>query len=93
MKASELEAGSDSELDRDKGKQIIDAEPSATVATTEVHPSEPEEPKEGEHYFYSQMWVKGALLHFINNSGSQKNLISIEVIKRLNLSKTPHLQS
>jgi hypothetical protein len=38
------------------------------------------------------MWVKGALLHFIVDSGSQKNLISAEVIKRLDLSMTPHPQ-
>ena len=39
------------------------------------------------------MWVKGAPLHFIINSGSQKNLISAEVVKRLDLSTTPHPQS
>jgi hypothetical protein len=31
------------------------------------------------------MWVKGPLLHFIVDSGNQKNLISIEFIKRLAL--------
>jgi hypothetical protein len=36
------------------------------------------------------MWVKGALLHFIFDSSSQKNLISVEVIKRLDLPMTPH---
>jgi hypothetical protein len=39
------------------------------------------------------MWVKGALLHFIVDSGCQKNLISAEVVKRLDLSMKPHLQS
>jgi hypothetical protein len=29
------------------------------------------------------MWVKGALLHFIVDSGSKKNLISVEVVKRM----------
>jgi hypothetical protein len=38
------------------------------------------------------MWVKGALLHFIVDNGSQKNLISIEVVKRLDLPTTPHMQ-
>jgi hypothetical protein len=38
------------------------------------------------------MWVKGALIHFIVDSGSQKNLISTNVIKRMNLPTTPHLQ-
>jgi hypothetical protein len=31
------------------------------------------------------MWVKGTPLHFIVDSGSQKNLISVEVVKRLAL--------
>jgi hypothetical protein len=53
LKASESEVGSDSESDPDKGKQIIDAEPSATITTTKVQPSEPEEPEEGEHLFHS----------------------------------------
>jgi hypothetical protein len=38
------------------------------------------------------MWVKGALLHFIVDRGSQKNLISAEVIKQLDLLMTPHPQ-
>jgi hypothetical protein len=38
------------------------------------------------------MWVKGTLLHFIIDSGSQKNLILVEVIKWLALLTTPHPQ-
>jgi hypothetical protein len=38
------------------------------------------------------MWVKGTPLHFIVDIGSQKNLISVEVVKRLALPTTPHLQ-
>jgi hypothetical protein len=38
------------------------------------------------------MWIKGTLLHFIVDRGSQKNLISVEVIKRLALLTTPHPQ-
>jgi hypothetical protein len=38
------------------------------------------------------MWVKGTPLHFIVDSGSQKNLISVEVIKRLALPTTLHPQ-
>jgi hypothetical protein len=38
------------------------------------------------------MWVKGALLHFIVDSGSNKNLISAEVVKWLDLPMTLHLQ-
>jgi hypothetical protein len=83
VKASESDAGSDSESEPERGRQIIDAEPSATVATTKLQPSEPDEPEEGERLFHSQMWVKGTPLHFIIDSGSQKNLISAEVIKRL----------
>jgi hypothetical protein len=90
VKSSESDAGSDSESEPEKGRQIIDAEPSATVATTKIQPSELDEPEEGECLFHSQMWVKGTLLHFIVDSGSQKNLISVEVIKRLALPTTPH---
>jgi hypothetical protein len=38
------------------------------------------------------MWVKITKLHFIVDSSSQKNLISIEVIKSLALSTMPHPQ-
>jgi hypothetical protein len=38
------------------------------------------------------MWVKGTPLHFIVDSGSQKNLISTEVIKQLGFLTTPHPQ-
>jgi hypothetical protein len=68
VKASESDAGSDSESEPERGRWIIDAEPSATVATTKLHPSEPDEPEEGECLFHSQMWVKGTPLHFIIDS-------------------------
>jgi hypothetical protein len=38
------------------------------------------------------MWVKGTPLHLIVDIRSKKNLISIELIKQLGLSKTPHPQ-
>jgi len=91
LKDFESEVDSDSESNTEGGKQIIDVEPSATFTTTKICSSEPEEPKEGEHLFHSQMWVKGALLHFIINSGSQKSLISAKVIKQLDLPTTLHL--
>jgi hypothetical protein len=88
VKASESDADSDSELESKRGKRIIDAEPSAT----KLQPGEPDEPEEGELLFHSQMWVKGTPLHFIVDSGSQKNLISAKVIKQLALATTPHPQ-
>jgi hypothetical protein len=39
------------------------------------------------------MWVKGTPLHFIIDSSSQKNLISVEVIKRLALPTMPYPQT
>jgi hypothetical protein len=92
MKASESEVDSDSKSNPEGGKQIIDVEPSSTVSTTKIYPCEPEEPKEGECLFHSQMWVKGAPLHFTFDSGIQKNLISTEVIKQLDLPMTPDPQ-
>jgi hypothetical protein len=53
VKTYELEAGSDSESKTERGRQIIDAEPSATVATTNLHYGELDEIKEGECLFHS----------------------------------------
>eukprot|EP00253_Pinus_taeda_P032521 PITA_32521 len=38
------------------------------------------------------MWVKGSPLQFIVDSGSQKNLISVEIMKRLGLPTITHPQ-
>jgi hypothetical protein len=81
VKASESDAGFNSDSEPERGRQIINVEPSATIATTKLQPSEPDEQEEGERLFHSQMWVKGTPLHFIIDSGSQKNLISAEVVK------------
>jgi hypothetical protein len=92
LKATESEVDPDSTSNPEGGKWVIDVEPITTVTTTKFWPSEPEEPEEGEHLFHSHMWVKGALLHFIIDSNSQKNLISVEVVKQSYLPTTPHLQ-
>jgi hypothetical protein len=92
LKASELEADSNSESNPEGGKWIIDVETSATITTTKFLPSEPKEPEEGEHIFHSQMWGKGAIIHFIVENSSQKNLISVEVVKQLDLPMTLHLK-
>jgi hypothetical protein len=55
VKASESDAGSDSDLEPERGRQIIDTKPSAIVATTKLQPGEPDEPEEGECLFHSQM--------------------------------------
>jgi hypothetical protein len=75
VKASELDAGSDSKSEPEKGRWIIHAKPSATVVTTKIQPDEPDESEEGEHLFHSQMWVKGTPMHFIIDSSSHKNHI------------------
>eukprot|EP00253_Pinus_taeda_P035123 PITA_35123 len=96
LKASKSDAYFDPESEPNKGngkgKQMIDAEPSTTNATTKIQKNEPEDLGEGEHLFHSKMWVKGSSLQFIFDSGSRKNLISAEVMKRLGLPTTPHLQ-
>jgi hypothetical protein len=92
VKSYESDVDSDSEPEPERGRQIIDTKPSATVATTNLQPGEPNEPKEGECLFHSQMWVKGTPLHFIVDRSSQKNLILAEVIKRLALPTMPHPQ-
>jgi hypothetical protein len=92
IKYKESHPDSESDSENTSKGQIIDTDPTAIVATTTIQPEEPTDPKEGEHLFHSQMWVKGTSLHFIVDSGSQKNLISTEVVKQLGLSTTPHPQ-
>jgi hypothetical protein len=70
VKASESDAGSDFESEPEMGIWIIDMEPNATISTTKLQPGEPDEPKEGERLFHSEMGVKGTPLHFIIHSGS-----------------------
>jgi hypothetical protein len=69
VKASESDVDSDSEPELERGRWIIDAEPSDIVATTKLQPGEPNDLEEGERLFHSQMWVKGTPLHFIVDSG------------------------
>jgi hypothetical protein len=92
VKAFESDVGSDFGSELEKGRWIIDAKSSATITTTKVDPGELDEQEEGERLFHSQMWVKGTPLHFIVDSGSQNNLILAEVVKKLDLSTTPHPQ-
>jgi hypothetical protein len=47
--------GSDSESELERGRWIIDVEPSSIVATNKIHSSEPDELEEGERLFHSQM--------------------------------------
>jgi hypothetical protein len=60
----------DSESNPKGGNHIIDVEPNAIVATSKIQPSKQEEQEEGEHLFHSHIWVNGAMLHFIVDSGS-----------------------
>jgi hypothetical protein len=90
IKDKEMNPDSDSDSKNTSKRQIIDADPTAIVATKEIQPEEPRDPKEGEHLFHSHVWVKGTPLHFIFDSRIQKNLISADVIKQFGLSTTPH---
>jgi hypothetical protein len=75
-----------------KGK-IIDTSPTVIVMNTIIEPEEPTNTEQGEHLFHSHMYLKGTPLHFLVHRGSQKNLISTEVVKRLGFLTTPHTQS
>jgi hypothetical protein len=52
VKASESDVDSDSETEPERGRWIIDTEPSATVATTKLWPGQQDEPEEGERLFH-----------------------------------------
>jgi hypothetical protein len=92
LKENESEPDSDFDSEHNKGKQIIDVEPTATIATTTIQPEEPGDLEDEERFFHSHMWVKGTPLHFIVDSGSQKNLISVEAVERLKFPTMPHPQ-
>jgi hypothetical protein len=77
MKAFESDVCFDFKSEPEKGRQIIDVKPSATVATIKIQLGEFDDPEEGERLFHSQMWVKGTPLHFIADTGSEKKLISV----------------
>jgi hypothetical protein len=66
---------SKTDLENIENRQIIDIHPTVIVTTTIIQLEEPIDHEEGECLFHSQMWVKGTLLHFIVDNGSQKNLI------------------
>jgi hypothetical protein len=83
IKDKELNPDSESDYENTGKRQIIDADPTAIVVTATIQLEETTDPEEGESLFHSQMWVKGTLLHFIVDSGSQKNLISAEVVKHM----------
>jgi hypothetical protein len=51
VKSSKSDVGYNSNSELERGTQIIEVEPSATVSTTKLHPSEPDEPEEGERLF------------------------------------------
>lgn len=62
------------------------------MATTKIQKIEPQDPEEVERLFHSHKWVKGSPLQFIVDNGSQKKLISVEVVKWLGLKTTTHSQ-
>jgi hypothetical protein len=53
LKEKESDLDSDSDSEQDKEKQIIDVEPSATVATTKIQPDGLEDLDERERLFHS----------------------------------------
>jgi hypothetical protein len=85
-----LNPNSESDSENNGRRYIIDANPTDTITTTTIQPKEPAYLEEGECLFHSQMWVKGTSLYFIVDSRIQKNFISVEVVKHLGLSTTPH---
>ena len=92
LRALKLDLESDFDSKMDKGKKMINAEPSATIATTQRQPEDVEDPEKSELLFHLKMWVKGVPLHFIVDNGIQNNLILAKVIKQLKFPTMPHPQ-
>jgi hypothetical protein len=81
IKEKQSNPNSESDLENNGRRQIIDTDLTATVVTATIQPEEPTDPGVGERLFHSHMWVKGTPLHFIIDNIIQKNLISVEVVK------------
>jgi hypothetical protein len=79
VEVKDKESNPDSESDSKniENKQVIDVDPNATVVTTIIQLEEQVDPEEREHLFYSQMWVKGTLLHLIIDRGVGINICTI----------------
>ena len=76
----------------DHGKQIIYADPTTTVATAHIQLEDPEE-SEAEKVPLALTDVGiGKPLHFVVDRDNQKNPISAEVVKILELSTKTHPQ-
>ena len=78
IKYSESDPDSDSEPNATaayNGKEIINVDPTATIATAQIQLEDPEESEAEECLFHSQMWVNGMPLHFVVDNCNQKNLI------------------
>jgi hypothetical protein len=52
-KSSQSDVGSEFELEPERGRWIINVEPSVIIATTKFQPDESDEPEEGERLFHS----------------------------------------
>ena len=93
MKSLDPNLVSESDSKKGKGKYIIKKKPSAAIGTTNSQQLEYlKDSKEGENLFHSQLWMKRNLLHFIVDSGNQKNMILVKVINILKLLLSPHPQ-
>ena len=94
LKALESDACSDPKPEPNKGDEkgnyIVDVNPKAIVSTTKLQREDREDREEGERLFHSQMWVKGFPLQFLVDSGSQKNLISVDFMRYLSLPTITH---
>jgi hypothetical protein len=64
VKDKESNINSQSDSENMENRQIIDTDPTTTVATKTIQPEELVDPEEGEIPFHSHMWVKGTPLHF-----------------------------
>ena len=95
IKYSESDPDSDSKPNAraaDNGRQIIDADPTSTIYTTGIQLEDPKESEAEECVLHTQMWVKWMSLHFVVDRDNQKNPISAEFVKILELSTKTHPQ-
>ena len=85
IKDKEPNPDSESDSENNGKRKIINTNSTSFAVTAKIQQEEPIDTEEGKHLFHSHMLVKGTSLHFIVDSGFQKNLFSKEVVNQLGL--------
>ena len=75
-------------------KSLVESNPEASTLLTSTTPiaSTTVNEEKREHLFHTHIWVQNNLLHLIVNNGIQKNFVSEDLVKKLDIVTNRHPQ-